>query len=1134
MRRHAVLLSCSFVLLFAGTATAQEGQPPKTPPPRKGGVQKAGFDLKQFETGLLDKAQMAKMEAISRTRLSMIEKLEKLLRDRPLYRNKAEIYFRLGEAYWQEPKHRYLVARQKFDAESDAFEAGSLAVKPTEPSEDYSTALEYYRKVIQQFPDYTRIDEVMFYLGRGALAQGKENKNRALVKEGVTYFQKLVQNYPRSRYIAQAHLALAEHFFETDSLYYAKTNYEKIINNHPSSPMFNYALYKLGWVYFNLREFRKTVTTFQKVVENIGSKKGQISFRDQALNDLVKTWAEMDDSWREALEYFNDVVKEEKDVYRRMEVLAGLYVGFDKDKEAMELYNHFIDKFPTSQKNPEWFEARLDVRKKINDFGETEKEIRRILAFFAPEGRWYVANKTNTEEFEQAHRLCEVNLLWLSNHWHIEAEKAAKYNKKDLAADMYKRAAADYKVFLARFPESKQIYTIRFYYAEILYDQINDYENALTQYQKVIEFDGKGKYIEDAALGVIYASYELMVKEGIREGSGKAGAAIVVKRLSKTDVAKAEAIERKIKRTDLHRLEKAYVDAADQYVNLLLNLRKNPDFVRKNPNRGKRIPEIMFLAADTFYRHGQFKQAVDRLKNIFRYDPKHKFAAVAAVTMVKAYSRLRRWSRVEEWARKLISQKNFKFKNRNELEGYIAVAIHEHSMDLSRARKHNEAIKESMRLVKEFRRKRKALAAKALMNVGVLYERARRIKDAVKTYERVIKEFKGESVASEAQYTIGLIYESQTRFKDAAAAFLKMSKFKKHPKAPDAIVNSGLIREAMRDYPGAIKAFQQYLKLFKSNDDAPDVFFKIGLLYERIGSTKSQARAVKHYAQFAKKYPDRYVMKVEAYSRAGDLLRQLDVVATNSKRNLNKKTGKPKRTILKNRRKASALFENALAEYPKAVQQILTLKGSDKTAKAVTARRYRAQAAYWLADYIFHDFDSAKIPGTLRPKILKEGLLRKAELHQTAEQAFDRVLPMKDAGWIACAAFRNGLLYYNFAKELFEVPIPFGLTPEQEDEYRAVLEEIGAPVQEKSLILLDAALKAAHSKGVYNRCAKQAGVFASKVSPEDYPITGDDQVMPRHTKDTLLSANFIRTLKRGPVVVDMLKRTNKDPAKEDK
>ena len=42
--------------------------------------------------------------------------------------------------------------------------------------EDYGTSLEYYRKVLREFPGYGRIDEVIYYLGKGAL---KEGKNRS-------------------------------------------------------------------------------------------------------------------------------------------------------------------------------------------------------------------------------------------------------------------------------------------------------------------------------------------------------------------------------------------------------------------------------------------------------------------------------------------------------------------------------------------------------------------------------------------------------------------------------------------------------------------------------------------------------------------------------------------------------------------------------------------------------------------------------------------------------------------------------------------------------------------------------------------------------------------------------------------
>jgi tetratricopeptide (TPR) repeat protein len=1001
--------------------------------------------------------------------------------------------------------------------------------------------LGWYRKVIQQFPDYARIDEVMYYLGRGALKQGKESQDRALIREGVQFFQRLVQNYPQSRFIAQTHLALGEHFFETDSLYYAKTNYEKIINNYTSSPMFNYALYKLGWVYFNLGEFRKTLDTFQRVVAAIGNEQGQVSFREQALNDLVKTWAEMDGVWREALAYFQGVLDNESDVYRRMETLAGLYVSFDKDGDAMELYNHFIERTPTDAKVVEWFDALLEVRKKRNDFAETEAEIRRILAYFVPDGRWVTANTANQEESETAHRMCEGNLLELSTHFHTEGQKADRGRNQTLARELYAKAAADYKQFLERFPDSTKAYLISFNYAEILYGELQDYENALAQYQLVIEAESEGEYIEDAALGVIYSSYELMVKvpelaavwgDG---GSGRPG--IQSERLSseEADAQRQSEQEDTIEKTDLHRLEQAYVSAADQYVSILLKLREDEAWRRANPDRGERIPEIMFLSADAFYRHGQFRQAVDRLNKIFAYDPNHRYAAVAAVTMIKAYYRLRRWARVEEWARKLIEQRNFQFKSREDLQGYIAIAIHENSMDLSRGQRHDEAIAESMRLVNEFRR-RKELASAALMNVAVLYRRARRVREAVQTYERVAREYRTTDFAPEAQFAIGELYESQTRFEDAAEAFMKLgtSAFKDFENAPTAVRNAGLIREALEDYRGSIQAFEKYLRLWPDADDAASAYMKIGKLYEAIGDKRNLEKAVRHYGQFARKYPSDAVQKLEAYSRTGDILRRLDVMATNHRRNIDRE-GNIKRQITRNRRRAVAAFQSAIAEQPAAVAQIATLPaGPEQAQKSGEALHYFAQAQYWLADYVFRDFDAAEIPSTLRPTILRSALIEKGELLVAAEGAFDQLFPRTpadpfDKHFLACAAYRNGLLYYNFAKELFEVPIPFGLSPEQEDEYRAILEEIGAPVQEKALILLQGALSLAHEKNTYNQCAKDAGGYASRVNPEGYPISDEPEVTPTYIKDTLLSANIIRILRRGNVAVDMNVRTTDDP-----
>ncbi len=1121
MRRQTLLLLT--FLLIAGQVSAQEAPPGENP----GGqpLKKSSFSLEQFESGTYSKEQIEKMASIAATRRSMIEKLEKLLRDQPLYPRKAEVYFRLGELYWEQAKYEYLVARSKFDKAAEAFENKVGPAPGAEPKEDVTVALGWYRKVIQEFPDYERLDEVLYYIGKGALQQGRDNQDRNLLKEAVQYLQRLVQNYPQSRLLPQGFLALGEYFFETDSLYYAKTNYEKIISGYPNAPMFNYALYKLGWVYFNLREFRKTIETFQKVVENIGTATGQVSFRDQALNDLVKTWAEMDDSWREALDYFQTVLKGQDDeIWDKMETLASLYVGFDKDREALELYNHFIETRPMNGKVPSWFARLIEVRRKANDFAETEKEMQRACAYFNPEGSWVKANSENTEAMDEALGMCEASLHELANYWHQAADKATEKKQDAMAAELYPRAAKLYEDFLRLFPNSKRSYHNAFYLAEIKYGRLKDFPGAIKWYQWVITKDDQGEFVEDAALGVIYAAYEEMCKQGIRECTTAKGG-IEKKKLSEDEYKKE--MNQEIAVTELHPLEQAYVGAADSYVNLLLRLRKDPEFVKKYPKRGEQIPEVMYLSADTYYKHGKFADAVDRLQKIFDYDPKSKMAPVAAVTIMQAYSRLNRWEKVEEWARKLKASRNA-FITDEQANSYIVIALSERATQLLKAKRTDEAIGLYKQLLTEFgKSKDKDMISKATYNLAFLYERAKRTKEAVQTYESIVKSFPKEAVAPEAQFQIGVLYESQTRFAESAEAFLLMEKFKANKDAPDAIINASLIREATGDAAGAIAALEKFQKLFPTHERAPMTFFKIGVLLEKLGDPKSLKKAVAHYDAFANKHPSQHALKVEGWSRAGDILRKLDE-ADQAAKNAKNPEGAPVKKVYTNRKKASDYFIRSVSELGNALKE-----AEGKPEKKGGAQWYAAQSAYWLADYVFQEFDDTKIPATMNINALKEALIKKATLHSKAEVEFQKVWDMGSSYWLGCAAYRNGRLYYDFVKELDAVPVPdMLLGTEGETQYKAALQTIADPINEKALLLLKGALEVAHEKGVYNQCAKEAGIYASRVNPDGYPVAGDSplnkQLSAEHTQDTLLSANVVRYLRRGDVTVDMLKFVKKD------
>lgn len=1076
---------------------------------------KDAFSMDRFEDGGLWTPEKKRVEQRkSESRQKKIEGLLTLVND-PTYQNKADAYFRLAETHWEEAKYLYFVAREKYDADYRCFEEKRCAQEPEEPTEDYSVAIDYYRKVLLADPNYRRLDQVTYYLGRAAIEGGKAKKDRQLEREGEKHLQDVIQKFPTSSHVPESHLTLAEYYFDKDSLYYAKTNYERIIQNFPKHRMFNYALYKLGWVYFNLAEFEKTIDTFQQVIASMKDAGGDgvIEFRSQALKDLIQAYAEIDNGWRMAREYFMKEIGE-VETYKNLDTMAGLLVTKDRDDEAIELYKHLIGHDRVAARAVEYYDALLEVRRKIGDMGEIEAEINEIADFFEPNGTWFTANKGNEQATSAAHDLVATNLSFMANHHHRDAQALVEKRRK--ADDQFAAAAKYYKTFLDRYPEHPDSYKLNFYYAEILFGQLGDYMAAAEQYEKVLEKDRRGEFVEDAALGVVYAMESELDKQGVR----KKAEGDVVREVSLDQDVKREQDDT-IEQTELHPLERRMIAAADRYVEVLRDAMKDEEFVKKYPDRGQKIPNMMYIAAEMFYSHGQFREAVSRLQVIFDLFPQDKMAHYAVNLIIDAYRRLKRWEQIEYWARELIAKKNFAVKTLAELEKIIAIAKTEHATDLTRQRRFDEAITVQQDIVTEFGRKNREVASKALFNVGAIHEIARRFPDAVAAYEDVIKRYKDMEVAVEAQAAIGILYESQTEFRKAAEAFVGMQQFrarmKNNPKAEtraaDAYRDAGVLYEALEEYDQAHEVFKNYTKLYGKRPDAPRVAFQAAYVLELKDTPESFEAAAREYEKLSR---GPFARKDAEYK----------LRATSAAALAYKKADKDK-----HRRKVEGLLRGAVSQWGR-FQKAAEKAGRDTPDVDPSTKYYAASAQLELAEYRYDDYTKLRIDavnnrGQFDMGVLGRTLTAKAEALIAAKNAFEEVLAYKDKGMAAAAAFRMGQVLYEFAQDLFNAPIPPGLTEEEGEEYQFALQDQAAPIEEQALAAFTAALRQAVRDNVYNKWSRQSAIYAAKVNKDEFPIA-EFAVAPDKTRDTLQSTSFIKTVQRGSIAVDFLHQTEID------
>ena len=1045
---------------------------------------KKALSLTDVETAGLDAKTAQNQKRLSTLRQDVIRKMENLLASQPYYENKAEVYFRLAEAHWQENHYQYVLQRKDWMEQLDRYDLGEIRVRPKEPREDFSVSLEYYRRILREHPTYPRIPEVLFFLGSGALEAGRAARDIQVQREGVKHLTNLVQNHPDSGVLPQALLRLGDYYFDTHSLYYAKVNYQKIINDHPEAAIYNYASYKLAWVYYNLTEFRKAIDTFKSVVAAVEgqSESGKAAFRAQALNDLVLAYVEVDRGWEEAVGYFGDEIAQ-AGVQAKLEMMGDLYMAQSKRDDAVAVYYYLIETRPLAYQLPEYYVAIMDAANKSDDWPAVEKVMSEMLSCFTEGSRWQAANRGNKQAGKQARTLLEERLYFVANHFHIKADKLEKKGDKDAAKKDFEKAAQYYARYVRLFPNSLRSYAVNFWYAEILYFNLKDYEQAAQQYEFVLQKDRKGKFVEDAALGVIYCIEDLMVRSGLRKRSTRGQATF-----TKVAVAKMHKTATEIKRSDLHPLELRFVGAADKYTDLLLWARKDPEFRKKYPKRGEMIPNIMYIAAETYYRHGMFVEAVQRFENIFKYDSKHKFAAIAATLIMDCYYRVGNWEKVEEWARKLIKDRNFLFKPEKDLELIVATAITRKAKELEVQGNTSAALLELNRLAKEFRKHKEILAYTAY-TTAYLYAKQKRLREAIDKYEELIRKYPKSKKAPEAQYVIAQIYEVQAQYTKAAAAFMKLKRFKGDSRASSAIINAAVIYEALKNWKEAVEALKLHAKLFPEHSQSVRVSLKTA---DVLRVSRQEKKAYKEYVAFIRRRNSSTAGRIEAHAKAGEL-----VAAKDGKGNQDKARGH---------------FQDAI----KLWQTI----GEPQVKKRV--RKYCAQATFGIARLAHQDFSRTKIGGS-NSRRLKASLEKKASHHQATEALYTKVMGVKNRFWSAAAYYQIGSLYQEFAEMLLAAPSPPGLTKHEIDVYTGELERTFVqPLREKAKANFKQALLMAHKLGVYSDWTLKSADMVAKLFAEQYSREAVGMPTLNHICLESDGGGFLRTVVRGDTTYEFV------------
>ncbi len=199
---------------------------------------------------------------------------------------KASYYFRLGELYAKQQRLFRIKAAELMAQPHQTPALQQQARAASESAKNYLLkAVKVYKGLTdnEAFRDYPQLDKALFFYAY-TLHGGR------YMKEARAVYDKLLENYPSSTFVPEAHLAFADYYFDSGQLADAEARY-KMVLEFPRSHAYWYATYKLGWIRLQLGNTQDALTAFGKVIAGTRTDPKQALLYQAARGDFASAYA---------------------------------------------------------------------------------------------------------------------------------------------------------------------------------------------------------------------------------------------------------------------------------------------------------------------------------------------------------------------------------------------------------------------------------------------------------------------------------------------------------------------------------------------------------------------------------------------------------------------------------------------------------------------------------------------------------------------------------------------------------------------------------------------------------------------------------------------------------------------------
>jgi TolA-binding protein len=719
-----------------------------------------------------------------------------------------EALLRIGELEWEDARDRFVGAFQKWES-TPSDQRGEP------PVPDYGKPRGRFLRVLTRYKNCREYDLALYVDGFLANEEGK-------FAESVRRFDKIIEWFPKSRFVPDAHMVRAEYEFTKDAPNYeiAYREYEEVLK-HKDSSLYDLALFKSAWTLWRLGKTeeaaRRFLTVFKSTAE--GGQRGKSQneldeLQNEALKNLVAVFVEDEKNRAEDMYRFLVQAGGDKFAGRIVRALAEAFYDQAHYERGAEAYRLLLKLEPTS---PEAYEHALHIAQAhstMESWALLEEDYRWIVREYVappPEVKnpkvsaWVAVQKP--EVLKQAENAVEKQLREDAVGLHAKAQ-ADKTSRAE-----FEGAVRLYDVYLARFGKRPQAYDLYYNLAEIHFYRLENARPAAEAYLAAVRLNPKGPLSRTALYNAL-AALEV-ARAGEFEASKKAG-----------------------KKQEETPTDQKLTEAMELYI--------------KNYPTDAQIPELLFRQGKLYYDYQVFDPAVRQWGLLLEKYPSSKYSVGAGELILDSFNKSRDYVNIETWARRLKTAPAFQSSEQQaRLDTLIIGSVFKQGEQLAADGEHAKAADAYLRAAREFPKEQRA--TQAAVNAEVEAKRAGDLAKLAIAAELLVKEHRQRPEAAEGVWIAATTHQEVGLFSEAANYHaLITDMFPKFEHHRDAAFNAVLLRTTIGDHDKAIESGEKFKKYYPRDDAADEVTFLMGKAHEKAGKKNEAAQLYDRYAKTAR------------------------------------------------------------------------------------------------------------------------------------------------------------------------------------------------------------------------------------------------------------------------------------------